>query len=377
MAASPAFLALPMHDREQQHRRRVLGGVGALLILSLSPIFGHHLSSRVDAALMGQDHVLGLCLIALHTLIGPVHSAFHLLLVAGLIYATWDRVRAALRMRRVIALLPEDTTVRASMIALVQATGLKRAQIRVIDGLPNPAFTAGWLTPRVFLASSVFDALSVAEVEAVLRHEAQHVRQRDPLRLSLLRFFACTLFWIPAFRRLSDDMADEAEIRADDAAAREQPLALALAILKLASWTPSDASAALRMRLASADVSGLITTRHGAGALRFDVLLNRRIRRLAGESVPLMTRLTQRSLFVAVSTLFVVWGSGVIVAHPMPTMRGGLDTRHCEHVGLSALTHLFCLSDARRPSPTPINDGVTCPHSGRQMQSDDGRRSSP
>ena len=183
---------------------------------------------------------------------------------------------------------------RASMIALMQAIGLQRAQIRLIDALPNPAFTAGLLTPRVFLASSVFDALSVAEVEAVLRHEAQHVRQRDPLRLSLLRFFACTLFWIPAFRRLSDDMADEAEIRADDAAAREQPLALALAILKLASWTPSDASAALRMRLASADVSGLITTRHGAGALRFDVLLNRRIRRLAGESVPLMTRLTQR-----------------------------------------------------------------------------------
>ncbi len=371
MAVSPAFLASPMYDREQQHRRRVLGGVGALLILSLSPIFGHHLSSRVDAALMGQDHVLGLCLIALHSLIGPVHTVFHALLAMGLIYATWDRVSAVFRVRRVLALLPEDTTVRPSMVALVEATGLARAQVRVIDGLPNPAFTAGWFTPRVFLASSVFDALSVAEVEAVLRHEGQHVRQRDPLRLSLLRFFACTLFWIPAFRRLSDDVADEAEIRADDAAAREQPLALASAILKLASWTPSAASAAVRMRLASADMSGLLTTRHGAGALQFDVLLNRRIRRLAGESVTLTTRLTRRSLCGAVATLCVVWVSGVIVAHPMPTMHGGQDTRHCEHVGLSALTHLFCLSDARRRGSTPINDGVTCPHSGRQSKSHD------
>ena len=54
----------------------------------------------------------------------------------------------------------------------------------------------------------------------------------------LHRILGCTLFWIPAFRRLAADMADEAEIDADDAAAAGQPLVLASAILSLAAWRP-------------------------------------------------------------------------------------------------------------------------------------------
>ena len=41
------------------------------------------------------------------------------------------------------------------------------------------------------------------------------IARRDPLRLSLMRFLACTLFYIPALRRLADDLTDEAEIEAD------------------------------------------------------------------------------------------------------------------------------------------------------------------
>ena len=364
MAASPEFLAAPMHTREQRHRRRVLAGVGALLLLSLSPILGHHLSSRVDAAIMGQDHVLGVCLIALHTLVGPVHTGFHLLLGAGLLYASWDRARAVLRIRRVLALLPEDVTMRESLNALMQAAGLARDQVLVVSGLPNPAFTAGWLRPRVFLASRVCETLSESELLAVLRHEAEHVRKRDPLRLSMLRFFACALFWIPAFRRLSDDVADEAEIAADDAAGRHQPLALASAILALASWTPGAATVSPRIRLAPTDIAGLILPHTGAGALRFDVLLDRRVRRLAGEPVTLTTHLTRRSLVGATLTLCVVWVSGVIVTHPMPAMSAGASALHCQHAGVSALTHLFCLTDVRAGASLPNSDGVVCPHAG-------------
>ena len=369
MATSRAFLAPPMQDREQAHRRFVLGGIGAVLILSLSPIFGHHLSSRVDAAIMGQDHVLGLCLIALHTLVGPVHTLFHVLLGAGLVYAIWDRLRAAMRIRRTLALLPVDGTVRDSLNALVQAAGVARGQVRVIRGLPNPAFTAGWLHPRIYLASSVCDALSTAELAAVLRHEAEHVRRHDPLRLSLLRFLACTLFWIPAFRRLSDDMADEAEISADDAAACEEPLALASAILALAAWKPTDASAVQLMRLAPTDIASLVVSRGGASALRFDVLLERRIRRLAGESASVTSHLTRRSLIGAALTLCLVWVTGVIVAHPMPAASGGAHAVHCEHVGRSALTHLFCLAELRAATRVRAVNGVLCPHATGRLSS--------
>ncbi len=354
-----SFLAPPMRDREQRHRKLVLGGVGALVLLSLSPIFGHHLSARVDAAVIGQDHLWGMCLIALHLIVAPIHTVFHGLLVAGVAYAIWDRGRAWFRLRRALAWLPgvETAETHAGLDVSMRRAGLSASQVRVVDGLPNPAFTAGFLRPTVFLCRTLPEMLSLDELTAVLQHEARHVRQRDPLRLSLLRFLGCTLFWIPAFRRLAADVADETEIAADDAAAHDNPLALASAILALALWR--DTSRRLPSnRLVTGDVIGLVGTgRHGSVAA-FDTLLERRIRRLAGESAPVVTRLTRRSLLGAALTLGLVWGSGVIVAHPMPGMDHAHGVAHCEHGEASAWSHLFCLRDAARGT----TGAVECPH---------------
>ncbi len=352
-----------MRDREQRHRRVVLGGVGGLVLLSLSPIFGHHLSARVDAAVIGQDHLWGMCLIALHLLVAPIHSAFHGLLVAGLGYAIWDRGRAWLRVRRALSWLPvpASAVAHANLDTSLRRAGLTRGQVRVVDGLPNPAFTAGFLRPMVFICRTLPETLSTAELTAVFQHEARHVRQRDPLRLSLLRFLACTLFWIPAFRRLAADVADETEIAADDAAARENPLALASAILALAQWRDVSRRSSFN-RLSAGDVTGLMSTGGRRAAGGFDTLLERRIRRLAGESVPVATRLTRRSLLGAALMLGLVWGSGVIVAHPMPGMAHAPGVAHCEHPDVSALWHLFCLREAARS----VTGAVECPHGHSQ-----------
>ncbi len=88
-----------MRQREVAHRRLLLSSIGALLFLIFSPLIGHHMSSRADAALMGKDHVGALCVIALHTLLAPLHSHFHMLLFAGLVYAVIDRTKAAWRLR--------------------------------------------------------------------------------------------------------------------------------------------------------------------------------------------------------------------------------------------------------------------------------------
>ncbi len=353
-----SFLAPPMRDREQRHRRLVLGGVGALVLLSLSPIFGHHLSARVDAAVIGQDHLWGMCLIALHLLVAPIHTAFHALLVAGVAYAIWDRGRAWFRVRRALAWLPglETAESHAGLDISIRRAGLTTRQVRVVDGLPNPAFTAGFLRPVVFICRTLAETLSTDELTAVLQHEARHVRRRDPLRLSLLRFLGCTLFWIPAFRRLAADVADETEIAADDAAARDNPLALASAILALAQWR--DTSRRAPSKLMMGDVTGLVGTGSHRSAAAFDTLLERRIRRLAGESAPVATRLTRRSLLGAALTLGLVWSSGVIVAHPMPGMAHAAAEAHCEHGNASAWSHLFCLRDA---VPTATG-AVECPH---------------
>ena len=354
-----SFLAPPMRDREQRHRRLVLGGVGALVLLSLSPIFGHHLSARVDAAVIGQDHLWGMCLIALHLLVAPIHSAFHGLLVMGVAYAIWDRGRAWFRVRQALAWLPalETADRYTGLDNIIRRAGLTPVQVRVVEGLPNPAFTAGFLRPTVFICRTLPEMLSTEELTAVLQHKARHVRRRDPLRLSLLRFLGCTLFWIPAFRRLAADVADETEIAADDAAASANPLALASAILALAQWHDTSRRSPFN-RLMTGDVTGLVSVGARGSTAAFDTLLERRIRRLAGESAPVATRLTRRSLLGAALTLGLVWGSGVIVAHPMPGMAHAAGEAHCEHGNASAWSHLFCLRDGVRSGTA----AVECPH---------------
>jgi Zn-dependent protease with chaperone function len=328
-------------EREQARRRMLLWGIAALTFLSISPVVGHHLAARADETLLqGTDMIGALCLIALHMLMAPLHEIFHVALVGGLAYAIWDRLRAWRRMRSTLRCLDARRPSRGDVFwRAAAAVGLAPARVRVVPGLPNPAFTAGLLRPLVYVSAELAEWLSDAELRAVLAHEGAHVARRDPLRLSVLRFFACMLFWIPALRRLAADVADEAEVQADDAAAREHPLELASAILNVASW------------------SGVAAPRADAGALpregdaTFMVgltchdLIERRVRRLAGQDARPRTHVTRRSLFVATVVLLLGWGSGVVMAHPMPEVQSGTahaQHQHCQdHTG-PALSHLWC-----------------------------------
>lgn len=318
-----------------EHRRRqlLLVSIGGLVLLSFSPVLTHHVADGLSASLDGVDHIGELCVIALHLLLAPVHTGFHLLLAGGLAYAVWDRLRAWRGMRRALSSIdgraPDHRFTAAALVA-----GLDRRRLRVIDGLPNPAFTAGWWRPTVYAATALADRLTPAELAAVLAHEAAHVRRRDPLRLSVLRFVACALFWIPALRRLADDMADEAEVLADDAAAGDDPLTLASALVIVAG------------------APGAPALFHGAAGFTRPDLLGRRVTRLLGEPVAPGTRVTRLSLAGALATLTLVWVSGVAVVHPLQGAHAHGDA-HCRHHAF-ALTHLFC-RDAAAASPD-------CPH---------------
>jgi threonine/homoserine/homoserine lactone efflux protein len=93
-------VAPPLASREQSHRRATLVAIGALLLLSTSPVFGHHLPLRAEDVLAGMDHLGALCVTALHLLFTPVHRVFHVIIVAGVLYAVWDRTAAWRRARR-------------------------------------------------------------------------------------------------------------------------------------------------------------------------------------------------------------------------------------------------------------------------------------
>lgn len=335
--------------REDRHRRVVLLGFAALIVLSTSPVFGHHVAEEMDTLLAGQDHLGALCLTALHHLLAPVHYLFHVLIVVGLAYATWDRVRAWLTVRRTLAPLeaeapePDDAFGQAAC-----AAGIDPRRLRVVSGLPNPAFTVGWFRPMVYVAAELIEWLTPDELAAVLAHERVHLARRDPLRLSVLRFLGRTLFWLPALHRLAADTADDAEITADDAAAADRPLVLASAILALATWRTPPA-------LVRASVG--ISPGFSVGFYRQD-LLDRRIRRLAGEAPPVVSHVTRRSIAGAALALGLVWASGVVMAHPLPSERADVPT-HCTHEGEWAFTHLFCLGS---PFGTLRQE---CPHVGQ------------
>ena len=370
VSGARSFVGRTLRAREQQRRRAILLGIGTLIVLGTSPVFGHHVLSGTVPILIARDHIAGICLIALHELLAPVHLGIHIILSVGLVFALLERGWVALAARRTLRALDGHGAPHGSLIACAAVrAGLTEGDVLVVCGLPNPAFTAGWWHPRVYVAAEIADVLDEAQLTAVLMHEAAHLARRDPLRLSVLRFLAHTLFYLPTFRRLAEDAADEAEILADDAAARERPLVLAETLVLLATIFASRSS-----ECASARPLGDFAV--GFQSLG---LIDRRVRRLLGEDVPIRTHVTAGSLAGAGALLTVIALSGLIMAHPLPpgvetdgglfasqdaAVRGGTlpsghaaHGAHCNHRHAFAVSHLFCLGAGSHTVGSP------CPHS--------------
>lgn len=345
-----AATALPLMHREQRRRRALFLAIVAAILLGVSPVLGHHLLGSVPWLSASQMHLGIFCLVALHLLLAPVHGFAHYLLYAGVVYMLFDRGSAFIRHARVMRALPLRPVVAGTLIAEAAArAGLSLGRVRVVHGLPAPAFVSGWLAPRVFVAADLSDRLTPDELAAVLAHEAVHLRRRDPLRLFALRALASVFFWLPALRRIAADLEDEWEITADDEAARRFALPLATAILRLGGGD-----------LGGGD-SGIAEP--AVGFQRAD-LLPRRIRRLAGEAPLPTSHVSRSSLATAAAALLLVWGSGIMVLHPLSDPAASDPATppfHCAHEHESALSHLFCRGSAWRPG---VED-ADCPHGSR------------
>lgn len=321
--------------REHLHRRLVVLSVSTLLLLSTLPIFGHHVA-EIGEPISRIQHFWGLCVSALAQLFTPVHWGFHAAVAAGLVYAIWDRLRAARILSSTLGSLetwkPDEND---AIARAARSAGVDPDVVRVVHGLPNPAFTTGALSPRIYVAADLANRLSADELALVLAHEGAHVTHRDPLRLSVYRFLSCSLFWIPALRRLAEDMTDESEIRADDVAGAAKPLILASAILSLASC-------------------GSALPLEGTVGFESHDLLDRRIRRLAGEETALPTHLTRLSVVGACLSVALILASGLAAAQSGHTGEG----THCNHSQSFPLAHLFCAGTS-----SPQESGH-CSHSG-------------
>ena len=339
------MIASRLPCRRVAHERMLLVGIALLLLLGTVPVFAHHLPVPGIDALGAVETIGAFCMVALHLLLAPVHGFVHLVLGAGLAYAAFDRARASLRLTRGLRLLDLRATSPGSRIfAAAVDAGVNPSRVVVASQTGNAAFTFGTFQPKVCVGGQLAARLTDEELRCVLAHEAYHVRRRDPLRLSVLRFLGLTLFWIPALRRMAADVAIDAELEADQAGAGERPLIMASALVKAAQERTT-----LHLSMA-------------APLIRDDLLVVR-VRRLTGDSPSVPSRVNARAFLGATAALCVVWLSGAVMAHPLDATDGiGPECLH--HSGWAA-SHLFCTHYVAggKPCPHSVAGGSSASHS--------------
>lgn len=136
--------------------------------------------------------------------------------------SAWRQIRATRRLVRHLSRCPTGP----GSVALVRHT-------------TPMAFCTGLLRPRCYLSTAALDALSDAELKAVLAHEAHHVQRRDPLRFFAARVATEALFFLPIMRSLAGRHTALSELAADEAALRQRgPRPLASALLRLEAASP-------------------------------------------------------------------------------------------------------------------------------------------
>lgn len=175
--------------------------------------------------------------------------------------------------------------------ALAKRVGLQ-GRLDVVD-VPGPlAFCYGYLRPRVLISQSLVGALRQHELTALLLHEREHLRQRDPLKVALGRLCTSAVFFVPAFGALYRRYLVEKELAADQA-------------VIVAQGTSQSLAAALSIFLEHG-----VETR-SALAVGSDEALEARIDALVGDPVQLGPRLDR---------LHLVWSALAVLCVALPPL---------------------------------------------------------
>jgi Zn-dependent protease with chaperone function len=104
---------------------------------------------------------------------------------------------------------------------IVAASGLDLdGRIDVVADQRPFSFCYWFVRPRICLSTALVDRLDPDELRAVLYHERYHLRQRDPLRQVVARYFAAGLYVVPVVDELLAFHTLQKEIEADQEAVR-------------------------------------------------------------------------------------------------------------------------------------------------------------
>jgi len=102
------------------------------------------------------------------------------------------------------------------------------------------SFCYGLWRPRICLSQGLVELLTETELEAVLRHEAYHLRRREPLRMAVAICLSRFFFFVPLLAELRDHYLAEKELAADTfAVAHTGQTVLARALRKVITTQPA------------------------------------------------------------------------------------------------------------------------------------------
>jgi len=116
-------------------------------------------------------------------------------------------------------LLGRRVTVPRRVGMLAAPLGLA-GRVDVVRDVRPFSFCYWFRRPRICLSTGLIKRLDDAELRAVLVHERYHLRQRDPLRLVIARYFAAGLYVVPVVEELVEYYTVQKEVAADQAAVR-------------------------------------------------------------------------------------------------------------------------------------------------------------
>ncbi|MEV1087245.1 M56 family metallopeptidase [Streptomyces microflavus] len=129
-------------------------------------------------------------------------------------------------------------TARARHRDVLDKVGRPSARLRatVVEHAEPAAYCLPGRRPRIVVSSGAVDALSRAELGAVVEHERAHIHGRHHLVLAAAHAFAWIFPGVPLARHLREQIPLLLEMAADDRALRRSPQnALATAMFTLAS----------------------------------------------------------------------------------------------------------------------------------------------
>ena len=134
----------------------------------------------------------------------------------GLVALFRQLVATAMLIRRLVA-----EKIALPSILLVAADGLDLdGRIDVVTDERPFSFCYWFLRPRICLSTALVERLDSDELRAVLYHERYHLRQRDPLRQIVARYFAAGLYVVPVVDELLSFHTLQKEIEPDQEAVR-------------------------------------------------------------------------------------------------------------------------------------------------------------